>query len=78
MTAIIEGFYQQGQIRLLEPPPGLAEGPVRVIVLAGEPLTPPPHSLAFGKYQAGRMSSLEDFKDVEWHGEEELDAPHGQ
>jgi hypothetical protein len=78
MTAIVEGFHKHGKIDLLEPPPGLPEGRVRVIVLAQEQPKSPPSPLTFGKYQTGRMSTLEDFKDAEWHGEEESDAANGQ
>jgi hypothetical protein len=56
----------------------LPEGRVRVIVLAAEPTKPPARLLTFGQYPTGRMSTLDDFKDAEWHGEEEFDAPHGQ
>jgi hypothetical protein len=78
MTTIVEGFYQRGKIDLLQPPPGLSEGPLRVIIISTDQPKPPPRYLTFGKYQTGRMSTLEDFKDAEWHGEEELDAPNGQ
>lgn len=78
MTAIVEGFYKQGKINLAEPLPDLPEGHVRVIVIAKEQPKLPPCLLKFGKYQTGRMSTPEDFKDAEWHGEEEFDAPHGQ
>jgi hypothetical protein len=78
MTAIVEGFYKQGKIDLLEPLPELPEGHVRVIVIATAQPKPPSCLLTFGKYQKGRMSTLEDFKDAEWHGDEEFDAPHGQ
>ena len=78
MTAIVEGLYKQGKIDLLEPLPELPEGRVQVIVIAKEQPKAPPCLLTFGKYQTGRMSTIEDFKDAEWHREEELDAPHGQ
>jgi hypothetical protein len=66
MTTILEGFYKQGTIELLQTPSDLPEGRVRVIVIAGEQHKPPPSCLRFGKYFAGRMSNLEDFKDAEW------------
>jgi len=78
MTAFVEGFYRQGKIELLQSPPGLPEGHVRVIVIAGEGPKPPPCYLTFGKYQAGLMSSLDDFNDAQWHSEEEFDGPHAQ
>ena len=78
MTAIVEGFYKHGKIDLLETPPGLPEGRVRVIVIAHEQPKPPPCQLTFGKYPSGRMSTPEDFKDAQWHGEQETDDRHGQ
>jgi hypothetical protein len=78
MTIILEGVYQQGKIELLQPPPDLREGRVRVILIADEPAKPPPCFLTYGKYPTGKMSTLEDFRDAEWHGEEEFNAPNGQ
>jgi hypothetical protein len=78
MTTIVEGFYHEGKIDLLQAPPGLPEGRVRVIVIAEQQPKPPPCPLTFGKYRTGRMSTLEDFQDAEWHGEEEFDNRHGQ
>jgi hypothetical protein len=78
MTAIVEGYFKQGKIELLEAPAGLPEGRVRVILIAEERPHVPPCHLTFGKYHSGRMSTPEDFKAAEWHGEEEFDAPHGQ
>jgi hypothetical protein len=75
MTAIVEGFYKHGTIQLLEPPSSLPEGRVRVIVIPETRLESPRSYLTFGKYQSRPMSTLEDFKDAEWRGEEEL---HGQ
>jgi hypothetical protein len=68
MTTILEGFYKQGTIELLHTPSDLQEGRVRVIVIADDQHKPPPSCLRFGKYSAGRMSTLEDFKDAAWHG----------
>jgi len=78
MTAMVKGVYNQGKIELLETPAGLPEGPVRVIVFAEEPRKAPPTYLTFGKYRTGKMSSLEDFQNAEWHGEEEFDDRHGK
>src|SRR5437879_4210491 len=78
MMTIVEGFYKQGNIELVEPPRGLQEGRVRVILIAEEQPKPPPSFLTFGKYGTGTMSTLEDFKDAEWHGEQELDDRHGE
>lgn len=75
MSAIIEGFYKKGRIELVEVPNDLREGRVRVIVLP-QPQAKPCY-LTFGKY-GGKESTLEDFKEAQWRGEEELNNPHGQ
>ena len=78
MTVIVEGFYSQGKIDLLATPPGVPEGPVRVIVIPAEQPKPPPCYLTFGKYPTGRLSTLEDFQDAQWDGEKEFDNPNVQ
>ncbi|HVC95833.1 MAG TPA: hypothetical protein VND64_19235 [Pirellulales bacterium] len=70
MTTVVEGFYRDGNIELSEPPRGLQEGPVRVILIAEDQPKPPPLYLTFGKYPTGRMSTIEDFKEAEWRREE--------
>ena len=68
MTVIVDGVLKKDTIELLEVPYGLPEGRVRVIVMTEEQPKPSSCLLKFGKYQTGRMSSLEDFADVQWHG----------
>jgi hypothetical protein len=72
MTCIVQGVYKQGKIELLESPPGLPEGPVRVFIIPqdGQP-RPPSRMITFGMYRGERMSTLEDFKDAEWQGAKE-------
>jgi hypothetical protein len=77
MTAIVEGFFKQGHIELLQAPRDLPEGRVRVILISQETPKPPPCYLQYGKY-AGDNSTLEDFKDAQWHGEAEFDHQYGQ
>jgi hypothetical protein len=73
MTTILEGIHKKGHIELLEVPPGLPEGRVRVILIAEqERPKPPPRMMTYGMY-AGDNSTLDDFKDAEWHGEKEWD-----
>jgi hypothetical protein len=76
MTAIVAGIYRQGKLELLETPAGLREGPVQVVLMQDE-VRPAPRYLTFGKYREGRESTLEDFKDAEWRGEEELGEQNG-
>lgn len=77
MTAIVEGLYKEGKIELLQAPVGLPEGRIRLILIAQDPPKPPSCYLTYGKYQ-GEKSTLEDFKDAEWHGEKEFDDRDGQ
>ncbi len=77
MTAIVEVVYKQGRIELLQVPQGLAEGRVRLILIAQDPLKPTPSFLTYGMYP-GDTTTLEDFRGAEWHGEEEFDNQHGQ
>jgi len=61
MTTILTGEYKQGQIKLDEPPKGLREGRVRIVLI--DEAQPHQHQpLVFGKYQEGRMSTPEDFR----------------
>jgi len=77
MTVIVEGLYKQGKIELLQTPPDLPEGRVRLIMIAEDGPTRTPCFLAFGKY-SGDSSTLEDFRGAQWHGEEEFDPSNGQ
>ena len=78
MTAIVAGIYRQGKLELLEKPTGLREGRVRVVLTEEAEQKPEPRYLVRGKYKGGRMSTLEDFKEAEWHGEEEFDNLYGR
>lgn len=78
MAAIVAGIYKQGKVELLETPIGLREGRVRVVLIEEDKPKPPPRYLTLGKYRTGTLSTLEDFRDAEWHGEEEFDEPNGQ
>jgi hypothetical protein len=78
MTVIVDALYQHGKIELLGTPHGLPEGRIRLILIAEDPAKPPPRLLTFAKY-AGDQSTLEDFKDAQWHGDDRmLDEPHAQ
>ena len=78
MTAIVEGVYKQGHIELVQAPHNLPDGPIRIILIAQPQPKRPSCPLTFGKYRTGRLSTLEDFKDAEWHGEAEFDEAHGE
>ena len=67
MTAIVEGVYKQGKIEPLQVPANLPEGRVQVILIPLEDRAKlPPRMITFGMYP-GDQSTLEDFKDAEWH-----------
>lgn len=71
MTLTMEGVYTQGRIELLAPPPGVRDGRV-LVTLTQEEVAPAPCYLVRGKYKSERISTLEDFADAEWHGEQEF------
>ena len=73
MTAMVSGIYKDGKIELLETPDSLREGRVRVLIIEEENPKPAPRYLVRGKYKGGKDITLEDFKEAEWHGEEEFD-----
>ena len=77
-AATVAGVYKRGKIELLEVPKGVREGPVRVTVTEEEPAKPEPRYLQYGKYKGGRQSTLEDFKEAEFHGEPEFDDLYGE
>ena len=78
MTVVVEGLYQHGKIELLQAPEGIARRAIRLIMISQEPTKPPPRMLTFGMFGGGVETTLEDFKDAEWHGEEEFDDLYGQ
>ena len=78
MADIVEGIYKQGRIELLQVLSGVPEGRVRVMVMPeSDRAKPPPRMMTFGMYP-GDTSTLEDFKDAEWPGENEWDTADGQ
>lgn len=73
MTVTVEGVYKDGKIELLEIPKGLPEGRVRVVVVPEIATNAAPRYLVRGKYKGDKDPTLEDFREAEWHGEEEFD-----
>jgi hypothetical protein len=78
VTAMVVGVYKQGKVELLETPSGLREGRVRVILIEDEERVLAPRYLVRGKYKGRHDTTLEDFKDAEWHREEEFDDLYGR
>jgi hypothetical protein len=73
MPAMVPGIYKRDKIELLETPRGVREGRGRVMLIEDEEPKPEPRYLKFGKYNGDKDTTLEDFKEAEWHGEAEFD-----
>jgi len=78
MTAVVEGIYERGNIQLLDPPQGMPEGPIRLIMISQKQAKPPSRYMTFGKYGGGVETTLADFKVAEWQGDNILDEPKGR
>jgi hypothetical protein len=78
MTALVIGIYKGGKIELLETPAGLREGRVRILVIEEPDRKVEPRYLQPGKYGGRDNTTLEDFKEAEWHLEEEFDDADGR
>lgn len=77
MSAVVQGVYKEGKIELLEVPSGVPEGRVRVIVMPEtQQPKPAPRLITYGMYP-GDTSTLDDFKDAEWHGDKKWDDAGG-
>jgi hypothetical protein len=74
MSTTVPGIYKKGAIQLLETPTGVREGRVLVTLAEDAQAKHEPRYLTRGKYKTGRMSTEEDFKIAEWHGEEKFDG----
>jgi len=72
MAKTVTGIYKNGRIELLETPAGVREGRVLVTLVEVDKTNAAPRYLVPGKYQTGRMSTEEDFKIAEWHGDDDL------
>jgi hypothetical protein len=78
MPAMVPGIYKQGKVELLETPHGVREGRVRVMLIEDDEPKPEPRYLEFGKYKGDKETAWEDFKEAEFHGEEEFDDLYGR
>ena len=74
MAKTVTGVYKDGRIELLETPTGVREGRVLVTLVEMDNGGAAPRYLVPGKYDTGRMSTEEDFKIAEWHGEDDLNG----
>jgi hypothetical protein len=71
-------LYKQDQIELLQTPRDMPDWRVRIIMIPQDQLNTPARYLTLGKYQTGRKSTLDDFREAEWHGDAEFDPQHDQ
>ena len=71
MMTTVEGLYKRGKIELLEMPLGLKESRVLVTFLPKKTNRGRPRQMTFGQFAGERMSTEDDFKIAEWHGEPE-------
>jgi len=77
MTALLTGIYKNGKIELLDAPPNLREGRVRVLVTEEPEQASPPGQMRFGQFSGDLLPTEEDFKVAEWRGEPEFDNLNG-
>lgn len=77
MASLLTGIYTHGRIDLVEAPPGLREGRVRVLMI--EDSAPPVTSglMRFGQFSGGAEPTEEDFKIAEWGADSEFDELNG-
>ena len=66
MVAVVSGVSRNGHVELLETPTGITEGLVRVVMSDDRHGVQREQCLVFGKYSAGRQSTLDDFAVAEW------------
>lgn len=73
MLTTVEGIYKNGRVELLENPSDVQEARLLVTFLEPAHTKAPTQMLQYGKYAGSRMTTEEDFKIAEWHGEPEFD-----
>ena len=69
MITTVEGVYKQGKIELFEMPHGVQEARVLVTFLTQTLNAPPRRRMIYGQFAGGPMSTEDDFRIAEWHGE---------
>ncbi len=70
MLMCVEGVYANGKIELLETPDCAGASRVLVTFLETAATLAGNQCLVYGKYPGPQMSTEEDFKIAEWHGED--------
>ncbi len=71
MLFTIEGTFKEGKVELSETPQGLREAKVLVTFLGSAQAQPRPRMMRFGQFSGPieKMSTEEDFRNAEWHGD---------
>ena len=70
MLLTVEGIYANGKVELAETPTGVKQARVLVTFLTTEAAAPRRY-MVYGQFAGERMSTEEDFRIAEWHGEAE-------
>ena len=71
MFFTVEGTYTNGKVELAETPTGVKQAKVLVTFLTSETTAAPRRYMVYGQFAGERMSTEEDFRIAEWHGEAE-------
>jgi hypothetical protein len=71
MLLTVEGTYKDGKVELAETPAGVKQARVLVTFLAPEIGVPSHRHMIYGQFAGEPMSTEEDFRIAEWHGEAE-------
>lgn len=68
----VEGMFHDGKIELSDVPLGMDRAKVIVTFLKPPNSVPISQAMTLGMFEGPEMSSEEDFKLAEWHGESEF------
>lgn len=69
MITTVEGVYKQGKIELLEMPKWIQEARVLVTFLTQTLNVSSHRRMSYGQFAGPSMSTEDDFRLAEWHGE---------
>jgi hypothetical protein len=72
MLQTIQGIYKNGKIELTEVPQDIIESQVFVTFFKPQLVTLTSQFMSFGMFSGSRQSTEADFKDAEFHGNDDL------
>jgi hypothetical protein len=72
MLQTIQGIYKNGKIELTEVPQDIIESQVFVTFFKPQLVTLTSQFMSFGMFSGSRQSTEDDFKDAEFHGNDDL------